>query len=98
MIVALTLTLDESHRISLLPVDHDSRDWIEDHSIAYNAVCETWFRDLEGKPILLSDDSDMRKMRDDLHAFLSRMFPRIHFVIEARMPRVRTTTEMVTVR
>jgi hypothetical protein len=98
MIVALTLTLDEGGRINLEPSDHDSREWIEDQGIAYSTVCETWSRDWEGKPILLSDDSDMRRMRDDLHAFLSRMFPRIHFMITAKMPVTRTTTEMVTVR
>jgi hypothetical protein len=97
MIVALTLTLDRGH-VTLLPADHDSYDWIEEHRITYGAICENWFKNWEGKPILLSDDSDMRRMRDNLHAFLSRTFPRIHFVITAKMPVTRTTTEMVTVR
>lgn len=97
MIVSLVLTLDRGH-VTLLPSDRDSYDWVEDHRITYGAICKSWFRAWEGKPILLSNDSDMREMRDDLHAFLSRMFPSIHFQIKARMPVTRSVTEMVTVR
>ncbi len=98
MIVALTLTLHDTHCLDLRPTDLDSHDWLLDHETTYYRIFDQWFERWCGRPFLLSDDSSMHEMRDDLLATLRATFPRIHFVITAKMPVRRTVTEMVTVR
>ena len=96
MIVSLALTLHDSHCLDLRPTDLDSHDWLLDHEATYSRICDQWFKRWQGRPILLSDDSSIREIRDDLLVALQATFPRIHFVITATVRR--TVTEMVTVR
>ena len=96
MIVSLTMSMLGGGHVDLCPTDLDSHDWLLDHELTYSRICDRWLKRWQGRPILLSDDSSMREMRDDLLAALLETFPRIHFVITATVRR--TVTEMVTVR
>jgi hypothetical protein len=98
VIISLALTLHDAYCLDLRPTDLDSRDWLLDHETTYSRVCNEWFDRWKFRPILISSDCGIREMRDDLLAALRATFPRIHFVITAKMPVRRTVTEMVTVR